>query len=77
MAALRDWKPTAPREMFRPERVAAQEKKRDEEIARLRARGIETEDPKFNQGPHLLISQQEEQQQKKKQGGVAVMEVPV
>ncbi|KAK8060978.1 hypothetical protein PG996_010908 [Apiospora saccharicola] len=39
MAALRNWKPTAPREMFRPIRVAAQEKKRDAEIARLRARG--------------------------------------
>ncbi|KAK7926462.1 hypothetical protein PG985_003460, partial [Apiospora marii] len=67
MAALRNWKITAPREMFRPERVGAQEKKRDEEIARLRARGIETEDPHFNQGPYLLISQQKEQQRKQQE----------
>ncbi|KAK8052587.1 hypothetical protein PG993_003972 [Apiospora rasikravindrae] len=59
-AALRGWKATGPRDMFMPVRLAAQERKRDEEIARLRALGIETADPEFSQGPYLLISQQQE-----------------
>ena len=58
--ALRGWKATGPREMFLPVRLPAQEKKRDEEIARLRALGIETQDPKIKQGPYLLLSQQQQ-----------------
>ncbi|KAK8129108.1 hypothetical protein PG984_010216 [Apiospora sp. TS-2023a] len=68
MAALRSWKPTAPREMFRPDRVAAQEKKRDAEIARLRARGIEIEDPEFNQGPAIMLAQQKQQEEEARAG---------
>ncbi|KAK7957647.1 hypothetical protein PG988_012495 [Apiospora saccharicola] len=69
MAALRNWKPTATREMFRPDRMAAQEKKRDAEIARLRARGIEIEDPEFNQGPAIMFAQQKEKQELEEEAG--------
>ncbi|KAK8043237.1 hypothetical protein PG994_013720 [Apiospora phragmitis] len=60
-AALRGWQATGSREMFMPVRLAAQERKRDEEVARLRARGIETGDSEVNQGPYLLISQKQQQ----------------
>ncbi|KAK7955627.1 uncharacterized protein PG986_004849 [Apiospora aurea] len=69
-AALRGWRATGPREMFMPARLAAQEQKRDEEVARLRALGIETGDHEFSQGPYLLISQQEQQQQQQQQQAV-------
>ncbi|KAK8081199.1 hypothetical protein PG997_009017 [Apiospora hydei] len=72
-AALRGWRATGPREMFMPARLAAQEQKRDEEVARLRALGIETGDPEFSQGPYLLISQQEQQEQEQQQQQQAVM----
>jgi hypothetical protein len=56
---VKDWKITAEREMFLPERFSLQEKKRQIENDRLRKFGLPLADDTINQMPHLMASVQQ------------------
>jgi hypothetical protein len=56
---FKDWKITAEREMFLPERISRQEEKRQAENDRLRKLGLPLADDMINQMPHLMAATQQ------------------
>lgn len=55
---FKGWKPAGEREQFAPERLARQQKLREQEQERLRQLGLDTGNELVSQMPHLITSKQ-------------------
>lgn len=55
---FKDWKITAKREQFAPERLERQQRLREMEQENLRKRGLDPGDDSISQMPNLILSKQ-------------------